>query len=130
MEAAIKTLVTTFINSSKGKDNIDGKSFQKMVSSQLGSMIEVRTHVVFFILHTFLKKSIQESVSLCNNSSLCVSVFVCVQDTGSKSAVSEMQRGLDENNDGKVSFKEYLTLIGYVATSLSQHKTGAPTDAS
>ncbi|XP_034466877.1 protein S100-A16 [Hippoglossus hippoglossus] len=91
MESAIKTLVTTFISSSKGKDNLDGKSFQKMVSSQLGSIME---------------------------------------DTGSHSAVKEMQRGLDANNDGKVSFQEYLTLIGYVANSLSQSKSGSPTDAS
>lgn len=39
-------------------------------------------------------------------------------------------RGLDENNDGKVSFQEYLTLIGYVASSLSQSKSGCSADAS
>ncbi|XP_019948115.1 protein S100-A16 [Paralichthys olivaceus] len=91
MESAIKTLVTTFITSAKGKENLDGKSFQKMVRSQLGSIME---------------------------------------DTGSTSAVKEMQNGLDENSDGKVSFQEYLTLIGYVANSLSQRQCGSPTDAS
>ncbi|XP_060937303.1 protein S100-A16 [Limanda limanda] len=87
MESAIKTLVTTFISSSKGKGNLDNKSFQKMVSSQLGNMME---------------------------------------DTDSSSAIKEMQRGLDADNDGKVSFQEYLTLIGYVANSLSQRKSGSP----
>lgn len=49
---------------------------------------------------------------------------MCVpQDTDSSSAVKEMQRGLDENSDGKVSFQEYLTLIGYVANALSDRKT-------
>lgn len=41
-----------------------------------------------------------------------------------------MQRGLDENSDGKVSFQEYLTLIGYLANSLSQSKSGSSGDAS
>lgn len=35
-----------------------------------------------------------------------------------------MQRGLDENNDGKVSFQEYLTLIGYLANSMSDKLQG------
>lgn len=91
MEAAIKTVVTTFISSSRGKENLDGKSFQKLVNKQLGGIME---------------------------------------DTNSSSAIKEMQRGLDENNDGKVSFQEYLTLIGYVANSLSQTKSGSNTDAS
>ncbi|XP_062256100.1 protein S100-A16 [Platichthys flesus] len=91
MESAIKTLVTTFISASKGKENMDTKSFQKMVSSQLSNTM---------------------------------------QDTDSSSAIKEMQRGLDANNDGKVSFQEYLTLIGYLATSISQNKTGSPSEAS
>lgn len=46
-----------------------------------------------------------------------------------------MQRGLDENNDGKVSFQEYLTLIGYLANSMSdklhgQTNSGSNADAS
>lgn len=57
------------------------------------------------------------------------------QDTKSASAIKEMQRGLDENQDGKVSFQEYLTLIGYLANSLSdrefgQSKTGSNADGS
>lgn len=46
-----------------------------------------------------------------------------LQDTDSTSAIKEMQNGLDKNKDGKVSFQEYLTLIGYVANSLSDRKT-------
>lgn len=60
----------------------------------------------------------------------CLSFCVVVQDTNSSSAIKEMQQGLDENSDGKVSFQEYLTLIGYLANSLSQSKTGSNADAS
>lgn len=35
-----------------------------------------------------------------------------------------MLKGLDDNSDGKVSFAEYLNLIGYLANSMSQRKTG------
>ncbi|KAG7234193.1 hypothetical protein INR49_005512 [Caranx melampygus] len=91
MEAAIKTVVTTFLSSARGKENLDGKSFQKMVQKQLGNIME---------------------------------------DTNSSSAIKEMQRGLDENSDGKVSFQEYLTLIGYVANSLSQSKSESNADSS
>ncbi|XP_041650287.1 protein S100-A16 [Cheilinus undulatus] len=45
-----------------------------------------------------------------------------MEDTNCSSAVKEMQRGLDENNDGKISFQEYLTLMGYLANSVSQRK--------
>ncbi|XP_003966262.1 protein S100-A16 [Takifugu rubripes] len=83
MEDAIKTVVTTFLQSSRGKENLDSKSFKKLVSANLGNIME---------------------------------------DTNSSSAVKEMQQGLDENNDGKVSFQEYLTLIGYVANTLSDRK--------
>lgn len=41
MEDAIKELVTTFIKSSRGKANLDSKSFQKMVSSNLGNVMAV-----------------------------------------------------------------------------------------
>lgn len=66
---------------------------------------------------------------------VCLCVPICVQDTKSASAVAEMQRGLDENNDGKVSFQEYLTLIGYLANSMSdklhgQTNSGSNADAS
>ncbi|KAJ8005005.1 hypothetical protein DPEC_G00142160 [Dallia pectoralis] len=45
--------------------------------------------------------------------------------TDSSSAVKEMRAGLDENDDGKVSFPEYMTLIGYLANTLSEQKTAA-----
>uniref|UniRef100_A0A1A8GFQ8 S100 calcium binding protein U n=1 Tax=Nothobranchius korthausae TaxID=1143690 RepID=A0A1A8GFQ8_9TELE len=91
MEAAIKTIVTTFVNSSRGKDNLDSKSFQKLVQKQFSGTME---------------------------------------DTDSSSAIKEMQRGLDENSDGKVSFEEYLSLIGYVANAMSERKCGSNADAS
>ncbi|KAK5862276.1 hypothetical protein PBY51_017688 [Eleginops maclovinus] len=91
MESAIKTVVTTFLSSTKGKENIEGGGFQKLVKKHLGGLMA---------------------------------------DTNCSSAVKEMQQGLDENHDGKVSFQEYLTLIGYLANSLSQSKTGATADAS
>ncbi|XP_071326085.1 protein S100-A13 [Trachinotus anak] len=91
MESAIQTVVTTFLGSARGKENLDGKSFQKLVQKQLGNIME---------------------------------------DTNSSSAIKEMQRGLDENSDGKVSFQEYLTLVGYVANALSQSKSGCSADTS
>lgn len=45
------------------------------------------------------------------------------QDTNSSSAIKEMQQGLDSDSDGKVDFKEYLSLIGYIANSMSQSKS-------
>ncbi|XP_056300128.1 protein S100-A16 [Pseudoliparis swirei] len=90
MESAIKTVVTTFLSSTKGKDNLNGSGFQKLVKNQLGGMME---------------------------------------DTNRSSAIKEMQQGLDANNDGKVSFQEYLTLIGYLASSLSESKTGSNANA-
>ncbi|XP_034410340.1 protein S100-A16 [Cyclopterus lumpus] len=91
MESAIKTVVTTFLGATNGKDNLNGSGFQKLVKKQLGGMME---------------------------------------DTNRSSAIKEMQQGLDENNDGKVSFQEYLTLIGYLATSLSDSKSGTNANAS
>lgn len=49
------------------------------------------------------------------------------KDTDSSSSVKEMMQGLDENHDGKVGFQEYLTLIGYLANSLSESKTKTQT---
>uniref|UniRef100_A0A8C6SD32 S100 calcium binding protein U n=1 Tax=Neogobius melanostomus TaxID=47308 RepID=A0A8C6SD32_9GOBI len=40
----------------------------------------------------------------------------------SKEAINNMAAGLDENQDGKVAFPEYMTLIGYLATSLSEQR--------
>ncbi|XP_028436241.1 protein S100-A16 [Perca flavescens] len=91
MESAIKTVVTTFLNSSSGKENLNGSGFQKLVKKKLGGLM---------------------------------------QDADRASAVKEMQQGLDVNNDGKVSFQEYLTLIGYLANSLSESKTGTSANAS
>ncbi|KAI3361049.1 hypothetical protein L3Q82_013248 [Scortum barcoo] len=91
MESAIKTVVTTFLTSAKGKENLSAGSFQKLVQKQLGGIMD---------------------------------------DTKSSSAIKEMMRGLDENNDGRVSFQEYLTLVGYLANSLSQSKSGSSPDAS
>lgn len=45
MEDAIKTVVTTFHKSAKGKDNLDSKGFQKLVSKQLSGMMEVRSGI-------------------------------------------------------------------------------------
>uniref|UniRef100_A0A8C6TVM8 S100/CaBP-9k-type calcium binding subdomain domain-containing protein n=1 Tax=Neogobius melanostomus TaxID=47308 RepID=A0A8C6TVM8_9GOBI len=47
-----------------------------------------------------------------------------MEDAGSSSAVKEMQEGLDENSDGKVSFSEYFNLLGYLAKSMSQKESG------
>ncbi|KPP63983.1 protein S100-A1 protein6-like [Scleropages formosus] len=52
-----------------------------------------------------------------------------IKDTDNATAVAEMRKGLDDNQDGKVSFQEYMTLMGYLAISLSDHVTstmGAP----
>ncbi|CAN9513594.1 unnamed protein product [Ophioblennius macclurei] len=84
MEDAIKTMVTTFLTSSRGKENLDSKSFQKLVQKQFGSIME---------------------------------------DTNSSKKIKEMQQGLDADNDGKVSFSEFLSLVGYLATSMSDAKS-------
>lgn len=47
MEAAIKTVVTTFLNTAKGKENLDGKSFQKLVSKNLCGIMEVSNYIMF-----------------------------------------------------------------------------------
>lgn len=46
-----------------------------------------------------------------------------MEDTNSSQKVKEMQDGLDANNDGQVSFDEFLTLIGYLANSVSDRMT-------
>ncbi|KAM8841105.1 S100 calcium binding protein U [Spinachia spinachia] len=45
-----------------------------------------------------------------------------LSDTDSKEAVKNMGQGLDANQDGKVGFDEYLKLVGYLATSLSEQR--------
>ncbi|XP_041099021.1 protein S100-A1 [Polyodon spathula] len=37
-------------------------------------------------------------------------------------AVADLMRQLDSNKDGKISFREYLDLIGEVGRCLSQHR--------
>ncbi|KAM6935505.1 protein S100-A13 [Lycodopsis pacificus] len=91
MESAIKTVVTTFLSSTRGKESLEGGAFQKLVKKQFGGMME---------------------------------------DANCSSAVKEMQQGLDADHDGKVSFQEYLTLIGYLANSVSERKAGANANAS
>lgn len=50
------------------------------------------------------------------------SLTFLTKDTDSSSAVKELMQRLDENKDGKVSFQEYMSLIGYLANSLSESK--------
>uniref|UniRef100_A0AAR2LHL9 EF-hand domain-containing protein n=1 Tax=Pygocentrus nattereri TaxID=42514 RepID=A0AAR2LHL9_PYGNA len=78
MEGAIKTVVSVFLKSAKGKENLGGKDFQTLVKNQLKNIMT---------------------------------------DTDSADAIKEMRQGLDSNQDGKVSFQEYMTLIGYLAQS-------------
>ncbi|KAG5264385.1 hypothetical protein AALO_G00253210 [Alosa alosa] len=81
MESAIKTVVSVYLKSAKGKENLSSKDFQGLVKNQLGGIL--------------------------NNAE-------------SKNAVKDMQQGLDDNQDGKVSFQEYMKLIGYLANAVSK----------
>lgn len=81
MESAIKTVVSTYLKSAKGKESLSGKDFQSMVKNQLGNILS---------------------------------------STESSNAVKELQMGLDDNQDGKVGFQEYMKLIGYLANSISE----------
>uniref|UniRef100_A0A8C1N4U7 S100 calcium binding protein U n=2 Tax=Cyprinus carpio TaxID=7962 RepID=A0A8C1N4U7_CYPCA len=81
MEAAIKTVVSVFLKSSKGKENLGGKEFQSLVKSQLKNILT---------------------------------------GTEDNEAVKNMRQQLDNNEDGKVSFQEYMNLIGYLAQSVSE----------
>uniref|UniRef100_A0A3B3ZBN8 S100/CaBP-9k-type calcium binding subdomain domain-containing protein n=1 Tax=Periophthalmus magnuspinnatus TaxID=409849 RepID=A0A3B3ZBN8_9GOBI len=49
-----------------------------------------------------------------------------LSDTDSKEAVNNMAVGLDENQDGKLGFPEYMKLIGYLAVSLSEQPCASP----
>lgn len=42
MEGAIKTVVTVFLKSAKGKENLGGKDFQSLVKNQLKNILTVR----------------------------------------------------------------------------------------
>lgn len=83
MEGAIKTVVSVYLKSAKGKENLGEKEFQNLVKDQLKNIMT---------------------------------------DADSSKAVKEMRQGLDENKDGKVSFQEYMKLIGYLAKQLSQQR--------
>ncbi|KAL6461163.1 hypothetical protein MHYP_G00311290 [Metynnis hypsauchen] len=84
MEGAIKTVVSVFLKSAKGKENLGSKDFQTLVKNQLKNILT---------------------------------------DTDSADAIKQMRQGLDSNQDGKVSFQEYMTLIGYLAQALSQQRS-------
>lgn len=57
MESAIKTVVTTFLSSARGKENLDSKSFQKLVSKQLGGLMEVSNYRFLLFSSTLLYTS-------------------------------------------------------------------------
>ncbi|XP_062867336.1 S100 calcium binding protein U [Trichomycterus rosablanca] len=84
MEGAIKTVVSIFLKSAKGKENLGEKDFQNLVKNQLKNIMT---------------------------------------DTDSSKAIKNMRQGLDSNQDGKVSFQEYMTLIGYLANAVSQQRS-------
>ncbi|KAI4878517.1 hypothetical protein NFI96_034659 [Prochilodus magdalenae] len=83
MEGAIKTVVSVYLKSSKGKENLEAKDFQTLVKKQLKNILT---------------------------------------DTDSSEAVKQMRQELDSNQDGKVNFQEYMTLVGYLAQSVSQQR--------
>ncbi|XP_030639534.1 protein S100-A13 [Chanos chanos] len=88
MESAIKTVVTQFLGSARGKENMDSKNFQKLVKNQLGNILS---------------------------------------GSENSSAVKDMMKGLDDNEDGKVSFQEYMKLVGYLACQLSEQRAQGQT---
>lgn len=45
MEGAIKTVVMQYLSSARGKESLGGKNFQKLVQSQLGNILSVRSRV-------------------------------------------------------------------------------------
>ncbi|XP_062847959.1 protein S100-A11 [Trichomycterus rosablanca] len=90
MEGAIKTMVMQFLNAARGKDNLDKKSFQKLLNTHLGNVLT---------------------------------------NTKDSTAVGRLMNRMDDNDDGKVSFQEYLTLIGGVAKAFSDSRTGAQNSA-
>ncbi|XP_076865737.1 S100 calcium binding protein U [Brachyhypopomus gauderio] len=91
METAVKTVVSVFLKSSKGKENLGEKDFQSLVKNQLKNILT---------------------------------------DTDSNEAVKNMRQGLDSDMDGKVSFEEYMKLVGYLAMSLSDQRCGGAQVAS
>lgn len=45
---------------------------------------------------------------------------LCPQDTGNRRAADKLICDLDENKDGRISFEEYWTLIGGIASPIAQ----------
>ncbi|XP_051992010.1 S100 calcium binding protein U [Xyrauchen texanus] len=83
MEAAVKTVVGVFLKSSKGKENLGSKDFQKLVKNNLNNIMT---------------------------------------GTENNDEIKGMCKDLDNNQDGKVNFQEYMKLIGYLAQSLSDKR--------
>lgn len=50
MESAIKTFVTTFLSSARGKENLEGNAFQKLVSKQLSNIMGVKNYLFNMII--------------------------------------------------------------------------------
>lgn len=46
-----------------------------------------------------------------------------LSDTDSNDAINNMAKGLDENQDNKLGFEEYMKLVGYCAVSLSEQRS-------
>lgn len=53
-----------------------------------------------------------------------------LSDTDSKEAVNNMAQSLDANQDGKVAFEEFMKLVGYLSTSLSEQRVLAAKEPS
>ncbi|KAJ8290015.1 hypothetical protein GJAV_G00007770 [Gymnothorax javanicus] len=81
MEAAIQTYLAVFMKASKGKDNVDENSFQKLIKKHLSNLLP---------------------------------------EADSASAVKEVREGLEGKQEGKVNFKEFMSLLGYIATKQSE----------
>ncbi|XP_035263425.1 uncharacterized protein si:ch211-105c13.3 isoform X2 [Anguilla anguilla] len=82
IESAIKTFVMAFLKASKGRENMQEKDFQKLVTNQLKNIMA---------------------------------------ETDSASAVDEIREGLPDKQGAKqVGFKEFMDVIGCVATKLSE----------
>lgn len=50
----------------------------------------------------------------------CKQLCCLPQDTGNRRAADKLICDLDENKDGRISFEEYWTLIGGIASPIAQ----------
>lgn len=50
----------------------------------------------------------------------CKRLRCLLQDTGNRRAADKLICDLDENKDGRISFEEYWTLIGGIASPIAQ----------